>query len=133
MDAVDRIEQAWRRERPDVDPGSIQLVTRVWRLARHLDRARARSLAELGSDSSTLDLLATLRRGGPPYRLTAGELHRASLLTTGAISQRLARAEREGLVRRTTAPPDRRVVQVELTARGHEVVDALFTGLMERE
>jgi DNA-binding MarR family transcriptional regulator len=132
-DSVDAIERAWRRERPEVDSSSIGVITRIWRLARHLERARAETLETLGTDASTLDALATLRRADTPYRLTAGELHRRSLVTAGAISQRLDRLEAAGLVRRARDRRDRRVVHVTLTRRGLRLVDGVFVGIMQQE
>jgi DNA-binding MarR family transcriptional regulator len=132
-DSVDAIQGAWRRERPDVDSSSIGIITRIWRLARHLERARAGELAALGLDASTLDALATLRRAGPPYRLTAGEMQRRSLVTAGAITQRVDALEGTGLARREHDAADRRVVHVVLTAAGRDVVDQVFAALMERE
>ena len=96
-DAVDEISAAWQRERPDLDTSSIGIVTRIWRIGRLLDRHRDRTLAELGIDASTLDLLSTLRRAGPPYALTPTTIAARTLLTTGAVSQRVAKAEAAGL------------------------------------
>ena len=132
-DSVDAIEDAWRRERPDVDGSSIGIVTRIWRLARFLDRARAEALARLGTDPATLDALATLRRAGRPYRLTAGEMQRRSLVTAGAVTQRLDKLEHAGLVRREGDERDGRVVHVVLTARGRRLVDRIFVELMRQE
>jgi DNA-binding MarR family transcriptional regulator len=132
-DTVDAIELAWRRERPDVDSSSIGIITRIWRLARFLDRARDQALSALGTDAATLDALATLRRAGKPYRLTAGEMQRRSLVTAGAISQRLDRLEDLGLVRRERDTRDGRVVHVTLTTRGKRLVDRVFRALMEQE
>jgi DNA-binding MarR family transcriptional regulator len=132
-DSVDAIETAWRRERPDVDSRSIGIVTRIWRLGRVFDRARADALADAGVDASTLDALATLRRAGRPYRLTAGEMRRRSLVTAGAVSQRLDKLEAAGLVRRVPAEDDRRVVWVELTPRGIRTVDRAFAIVMAHE
>ncbi len=132
-DGVDDIQQAWARERPDIDMSSIGVITRIWRLARHLERARQRTLAALGTDPATLDALAVLRRSGPPYQLTAGAMQRASLITSGAVSQRLDRLEGAGLVRRRPDPADGRVVWVQLTTKGRRLVDTIAAGLMERE
>jgi DNA-binding MarR family transcriptional regulator len=132
-DGVDDIQEAWRRERPDVDVSSIGVITRVWRLARHLDRSRRLFLDELGIDATTLDALAVLRRSGPPYRLTAGQMQRASLITTGAVTQRLDKLERNALVRRQADPGDGRLVWVELTSKGRATIDNVVAGLMERE
>jgi DNA-binding MarR family transcriptional regulator len=132
-DSVDLIEEAWRRERPDVDSSSIGIVTRIWRLGRFLDRARGVALAKLDTDAAKLDALATLRRAGKPYRLTAGEMQRRSLVTAGAVTQRLDKLERAGLVRREGDEEDGRVVHVVLMPRGRRAVDGIFVALMEQE
>jgi DNA-binding MarR family transcriptional regulator len=132
-DAIDRIEQAWRRERPDIDVSSVGIISRIWRVSRHLERERKERLAELGTDRVTLDVLAMLRRAGPPYRRTAGDLTRASLITSGGVSQRLDKLERAGLVTRHIHPEDRRRIDVELTAEGMRLVDSVLADLMEHE
>lgn len=132
-DMADRIQAAWQRERPDIDTSSIGVITRIVRLARHLERARNEELRDIGTDAATLDVLATLRRAGSPYQLTPGELQRAALVTSGAITQRLDKLERAGLVRRGPHPSDGRVVVVQLTTAGHREVDRVVEELMRRE
>lgn len=132
-DSIDRIEQAWGRERPDIDVSSVGIVSRIWRVGRHLERARNKRLAELGTDRVTLDVLAMLRRSGPPYRRTAGELTRASLITSGGVSQRLDKLEKAGYVSRSIHPQDRRRIEVELTPDGMALVDSVLSDLMEHE
>jgi DNA-binding MarR family transcriptional regulator len=132
-DMADRIQAAWQRERPDIDTSSIGVITRIVRLARHLERARTEELRDIGTDAVTLDVLATLRRAGSPYQLTPGELQRAALVTSGAITQRLDKLERAGLVRRRPHPSDGRVVEVQLTSAGLRKVDRVVEELMRRE
>jgi DNA-binding MarR family transcriptional regulator len=132
-DGIDRVVQAWRRERPDIDVSSIGIISRIWRVSRHLERERKDRLAELGTDRVTLDVLAMLRRSGPPYRRTAGELTHASLITSGGVSQRLDKLERAGMVTRHIHPEDRRRIDVELTPVGMRLVDSVLADLMEHE
>lgn len=132
-DGIDLVEQAWHRERPDIDVSSVGIISRIWRVGRHLERERKEQLALLGTDRVTLDVLAMLRRSGPPYRRTAGDLTRAALITSGGVSQRLDRLEREGLVIRQIHPKDRRRIDVQLTAKGIELVDSVLADLMEHE
>ena len=100
-DPVDATALAWLRERPGTPVEGIGIVTRIWRLARLLGDDRRRVLADAGADAATLDLLSVLRRAGPPYQLTTRQLTEHTRVTAGAISQRVARAEKSGLVRRT--------------------------------
>lgn len=132
-DRVDRIEAAWRRERPDINVSSVGIVTRIWRIGRHLERHRKQRLDLLGTDRVTLDVLATLRRSGPPYQRTAGELMHSALITSGGVSQRLEKLERAGLITRQVDTGDRRRVEVRLTPAGVELVDSVVADVMEHE
>lgn len=131
-DAADEIAAAWQRERPGTPTGSIGIVTRLWRLAKLFGEDRRRVLADRGVDSATLDLLSVLRRSSSPYALTTRELARLTLVTAGAISQRVARAEHDGLVRRW---PDStgRSVWVQLTPAGHALVERTVDRVLCRE
>ncbi|GAA3873255.1 hypothetical protein GCM10022243_43000 [Saccharothrix violaceirubra] len=131
-DAADEIAAAWQRERPGTPTESIGVVTRLWRLAKVFGEDRRRVLAASGVDSATLDLLSVLRRSSPPYSLTTRELTRLTLVTAGAISQRVARAERDGLVRRWSDPGDRSV-WVQLTPDGHALVESTVDRVLNRE
>jgi DNA-binding MarR family transcriptional regulator len=133
VDRVDAVQAAWRRELPAVDVGSIGVVGRLVELVHQIERVRGSALAEQGSDRATFDLLATIRRAGPPYRMTVGDLQRASLVTTGAISQRVERAESAGLVRRAPVPGDGRKVTVELTPAGFEASATLLRTVIAAE
>lgn len=129
-DEVEEIVAAWARERPGADVSSIKVVTPIWRLASALQTARQQALAAYDLDQSALDVLGTLRRAGPPYRLTAGELTRRCRVTAGATTQRVARLESAGFVRRLREQPDRRTVYVELTPRGTQRLDQIFGAVM---
>lgn len=105
----------------DVDATSVPVVWLTKEAARRLQRMRERALDAAGVDAATLDLLSTLRRAGAPYALTSRELARRCLVTAGAISQRVARAERAGYVERR--PLDGRSAEITLTRAGHETVE----------
>ncbi|MBN9801325.1 MarR family transcriptional regulator [Pseudonocardia sp. UM4_GMWB1] len=131
-DKIDAIAAAWLRERPGTPVGGMQVVTRVWQLAKLFGDARRRVVTEEGADLATLDLLSTLRRAGQPYELSTRELAQQSMVTAGAISQRLARAERDGLIRRTRASGARTVV-VTLLDDGHRLVERLVGRVAETD
>jgi DNA-binding MarR family transcriptional regulator len=122
-DAVDRIVHQWRVERPDLDVSPIEVIGRVSRLSRLIDRALAENFARFGIENWMYDVLATLRRSGAPYQLTAGELVGQTLVTTGAITNRIDRLAERGLVERVANPSDRRQVIVRLTESGRRLVD----------
>jgi DNA-binding MarR family transcriptional regulator len=132
-DAVDEIQRAWQRERPGTPVGSIGVITRIWRAGKLLADERRRTLGRLGIDDATLDLLSTLRRVGQPYRLTAGEIAVRTLVSAGAISQRVARAERDGLVTREQSAGDGRLTYVTLTGDGHALIERSVDQLLRHE
>jgi DNA-binding MarR family transcriptional regulator len=127
------IAAAWQRELPGVDTESIEIITPLSRIAKILADDRRRTLARLGIDPSTLDLLSVIRRAGPPYELTTREITRRTLVTAGAISQRVARAEQAGLVERAPSSASRRAVSVRLTPAGHALIEATVSELLEHE
>jgi DNA-binding MarR family transcriptional regulator len=131
-DAVDRITEQWRAARPDLDPSPIEVIGRVSRLSRLVDRRLAENFARHGLENWMYDVLATLRRGGPPYELAAGDLVRQAMVTTGAITNRIDRLEERGLVERVAAP-DRRKVIVRLTPDGLALVDEVAVGHLATE
>ncbi|MFJ9471032.1 MarR family winged helix-turn-helix transcriptional regulator [Streptomyces caniferus] len=130
---VAEIAAAWERERPGTPVSSIGIVTPIWQLAKLLGDDRRRVLAHAGMDPATLDLLSVLRRSGAPYTLTTRELGHRSLITAGAVSQRVTRAEREGLVTRRPGEGRPRTVLVELTPAGHERIEATVDQVLCRE
>jgi DNA-binding MarR family transcriptional regulator len=132
-DEVDRLIAAWRRERPDLDVEPMQVLSRVTRLARHLDLARRSAFAAHGLESWEFDVLSALRRSGPPYQLSPGQLLRETMVTSGTMTNRVDRLTDKGLVDRLPDPDDRRGVLVRLTRRGQESVDAALEDLLRRE
>lgn len=132
QDAADEIALAWRRERPSAPTDSIDVVTRIWHLATLFGAQRRKLLSGLGVDMATLDLLSTLRRSGAPYCLTTREIAQRTMVTAGAVSQRVARAEREGLVTREPGSLPRSVT-VSLTKAGHHLVESTVDQLLTDE
>jgi DNA-binding MarR family transcriptional regulator len=132
-DEVDDLVAAWRTQRPDLDVAPMQVLSRVSRLARHLDIARRGAFASHGLEPWEFDVLSALRRAGPPFQLTPGALLRATLVTSGTMTNRIDRLTESGLVRREPDPRDRRGVLVTLSEPGRAAVDAALTDLLERE
>lgn len=132
-DEVDAIVDAWKRERPDVDVSAMQVLSRVSRLARHLDRARKQAFAAHDLETWEFDVLAALRRSGRPYDLTPGRLVAETLVTSGTMTNRVDRLAARGLVERRPDPDDRRGVLVSLTASGRRAVDAALDELLTHE
>jgi DNA-binding MarR family transcriptional regulator len=132
-DAVDEILEQWRHERPDLDPSPMGVIGRLSRVGQILDRQIAEGLVPFNLEPSEFDLLATLRRHGKPYELTAGELMTSAMLTSGAITQRIDRLEAKGLVKRIRDNNDRRVVRVRLEPAGVKLINLAVEGHLANE
>ena len=132
-DEVDDLVDAWGRERPDLDTAPMEVLSRISRLAHHLDRRRAGAFGANGLESWEFDVLAALRRSGPPYRLTPGQLVRDTGVTSGTMTNRVDRLAARRLVGREEHPNDGRGVLVRLTDQGRETVDATLADLLAAE
>lgn len=132
-DDVDRLIAAWQRERPDLDVSPMHVLSRVTRLALHLDRARKDAFADHDLEPSEFDVLSALRRSGEPYQLSPGQLVQETLVTSGTMTNRVDRLVRKQLVERLPDPADRRGVQVRLTPQGRVAVDGALDALLAAE
>lgn len=133
MDHVDRILAQWNRERPDLDVEPMGLLGRIARLRTHLAREIEKALAAHGLNSASFDVLATLRRSGPPYRLSPGDLIATTMVSSGTMTNRLDQLEKGGLIERSHNPDDRRGVIIALTPKGLALVDAAVTDHVENQ
>jgi len=133
IDEVDVLVEAWRRERPDLDVAPLGVLSRVSRLARHLDLARREAFAAHDLEPWEFDVLAALRREGAPYTLSPGRLLQVTLVTSGTMTNRIDRLAAKGLVARVPDPNDGRGVQVVLTDAGRGRVDDALTDLLAHE
>lgn len=122
-DSVATLLAEWRRERPDVDPSPIGIQGRVMRLAAHFQRRSEDWLEPLGLSWEAFSLIVTLRRSGKPYELRPTDLLAESLLTSGAITNRIDKVEALGLVERRPDPRDRRGAIIRLTPTGKRLAD----------
>jgi DNA-binding MarR family transcriptional regulator len=132
-DAVDVITEQWATQRPDLDVSAMGIVGRVSRAAKVLDQRLARNFSRYKLQAWEFDVLATLRRAGPPYRLTAGALVSATMVTSGAITNRIDRLVSRGLVHRETDPDNRRSVLISLSSSGLTLVDEVVEAHVEFE
>jgi DNA-binding MarR family transcriptional regulator len=133
VDEVQRLLQAWRRERPDVDVAPLEVLSRVSRLAVHLGRVRAAAFTQVGLEEWGYDVLAALRRAGAPYQLSPSALIRETFVTSATITHRVDRLTEARLVARTPDPHDGRGVLVTLTIDGRDIVDRALKLLVDAE
>ncbi len=118
-DELDDRLRVWKREIPALDVATEGIVERIEILARYLHRSMDDTLAEFELDQRAYWLIGQLRFFGPPYRRSAGQLSDELHLSSGAMTNRLDRLEKAGLIRRLPDPNDRRGVLVEPTKAGH--------------
>ena len=126
MDHVDRIIEQWRVERPDLDPSPMAVIGRLSRASAIVDAHLALTFASHGIDSATFDVLATLARQGPPYRISPAALATSSMITSSAVAQRLNRLETSGLIAREPSSADGRGKLVQLTDAGHNLINRVL-------
>jgi len=131
-DEVERLVAGWRRALPELDVSPLEVLSRVTRLARHLDRQRTIVFARHELETWTFDVLSALRRADGE-QLSPGQLLAQTLVTSGTMTNRIDRLEERGLVRRRPDPSDARSVRVQLTAAGRRRVEAALTDLAARE
>ena len=143
-DHIDTVVANWKRERPDYDLAPVEIIGRAGRIMEYVDHALEAKFEEFGISRASFDVLATLRRGGAPYRMPQRELMRGLLRTSGSMSLRIDALEREGYVSRSQDSEDRRSVFVTLTPKGISLLekvipvhlaneDCLLTGLAKAE
>ncbi len=122
-DHVDHLTEQWAQQRPELDTRPLRISARVVRLQRYVEQHVAPTHDELGVSEGEVNVLAALRRSGPPYELTPTELYRGLLLSSSAMTNRIDRLETEGLVHRIPDADDRRRIRVALTDQGRDLVD----------
>lgn len=132
-DEVDRIVGAWSAQRPDLDFSPLEVLSRVDRLSRHLDRARREAFRRSDLESWEWDVLSALRRAGEPFHLSPKQLLQQTLVSSGTMTNRIDRLVGRRLVRREADPGDGRGVIVVLTEDGRVRVDAAITRLVDAE
>ena len=132
-DEVDRIVDAWERERPDLDFAPLQVLSRVGRLARHLERARRTAFSASDLELWEFDVLSALRRAGDPYQLSPKALLQQTLVSSGTMTNRIDRLVERELVERKADPNDGRGILVVMTGRGCDRVDSAIALLLQGE
>ena len=134
MDRAAKAIEQWQRERPDLDVSPMAVIGRLSEAASLIARERLAPLfARFGLQQGEFDVLATLRRSGVPYALTPTELYEATMVTSGAMTARLDRLEKAGLIRRGPHPSDRRGIVVQLTDKGLALTDEALAAHVANE
>lgn len=132
-DHIDRLRAQWARELPDLDTHPMAVLGRIYRISNLVRPGIEATFAEFGLDRGEFDVISTLRRAGPPYRLTPTELYTSLMISSGGLTHRLGRLEKAGLIAREPSAEDGRSLVVLLTAKGRALAEAAFREDMARE
>ena len=125
-DDVDRFIAQRMIETPEIDPEPMAILGRIYRISTRMAPHMEALFARHGLDRGEFDVIATLQRSGPPYRLTPTALYTSLMISSGGLTHRLKRLEKAGLVRRPPSEHDGRSLLVELTAAGRTKAAAAF-------
>jgi DNA-binding MarR family transcriptional regulator len=126
QDHIDRVIAQWKGQGMKLDLGPVGIIGRAGRIMEYVDRALESKFEEFGISRGTFDVLAALKRNGPPFRLSQRDLMRSLLRTSGSMSLRIDTLEREGLVTRVQDRDDRRSVFVTLTTKGSNLLQRVI-------
>jgi DNA-binding MarR family transcriptional regulator len=99
---------------PQIDPEVEGIVVRVEKIHRHFQEAFRASLGEAGLTKEEWKVLMALHDSVRSHGWLCQDLD----VSTGAMTNRLDKLERRGLIRRAPDPNDRRGVLLELTETG---------------
>ena len=133
QDHIDRVIAQWKGQGMKLDLGPVGIIGRAGRIMEYVDRALESKFEEFGISRGTFDVLAALKRDGPPFRLSQRDLMRSLLRTSGSMSLRIDTLEREGLVTRVQDRDDRRSVFVTLTTKGSNLLQRVIPEHLDRK
>jgi DNA-binding MarR family transcriptional regulator len=125
-DHLDEIVRLWANEWPELETWPLAVFGRIEALNDLFERKIAPIFAQHNLFGGAFEVLSALRRSGPPYQLSPGELSRQVVVTAGAMTKRLDALERGGLIERMSRPGDRRGLLIGLTAEGYRIIDMLM-------
>lgn len=133
MDHVDQILSQWHQERPDLDVTAMGTLGRIQRVSRHILREMENTFAQFGLNRASFDVMATLRRLGPPYAQSPSNLMAWTMVTSGTMTNRIDQLEKAGLVQRIRNPQDGRGFLVSLTPKGLEITEAAVSAHVQTQ
>ena len=133
MDGMDEILTQWNQERPDLDVAPMGLIGRFKRITQHLCGGMEKTFSAHGLNHSSFDVLATLRRSGPPYALSPSDLLATMMVTSGTMTNRIDQLSKAGLVERMHNPKDGRSVIISLTKKGLSLIESAVTAHVETQ
>lgn len=132
-ETVNHILEQWQRERPDLDPAPMRLFGLLAQAHLLTTPYLNAILAQWELSRGTFDVLAALRRSGPPYSLTPKQLSESLMLSGAGMTSRMDRLEAQHLIARLPEPSDRRSLKIQLTQRGVRLIDEVIPRVVEAQ
>jgi DNA-binding MarR family transcriptional regulator len=129
-DPISTIVAQWQRERPDIDPAPMLLFGLIARTQAMTTTFIGETLEKWKLTRPSFDVLAALRRAGPPYSLTPKQLSESLMLSGAGMTSRLDRLESLYLVARLPEPNDRRSLKIQLTDKGVRLIDEMIPDIV---
>jgi DNA-binding MarR family transcriptional regulator len=117
---LDRLENLGH---PDIDLEVEGILDRIGSINKRIKKGMETVLAEYDLTPPEWHVMSRLRLSRADHRSSPGELAADLELSSGAMTSRLDRLERQGFVRRLPDPEDRRAIVVELTPEGEAAWD----------
>ncbi|WP_298257949.1 MarR family transcriptional regulator [uncultured Litoreibacter sp.] len=133
MDHVDQIIAQWKKSRPDLDVGPMEVIGRLSRLTAKLGGEMEKTWKVSDLNRASFDVLATLRRSGKPKGLSPGELLDLTMVTSGTMTNRIDQLVKAGLVERVPNPEDKRGFLVRLTKEGFATIEKAVSDHVETQ
>ena len=133
LDPVEERRRQWARQLSDVDTSGMAILGRARWITLRARPAIETVFAQHGLDTGEFDVLSTLLRAGPPHRLRPTELFQQLMISSGGLTDRLARLEKAGFITRQPSEADARSLLVQLTPAGHSCTEAAFRADMTVE
>ncbi|MDR7223116.1 MarR family transcriptional regulator [Aminobacter aminovorans] len=117
-DGIDARRAQWARELPHLDTRGMAILGRArWITLAARPKIEA-IFASYGLDTGEADVVFTLLRSGPPYRLRPTELYKSMMISSGGVTNRIVKLVKAGLIRQVASDGDGRSLPVELTEEG---------------
>jgi DNA-binding MarR family transcriptional regulator len=132
-DSVDRMIEAWADSDPTLDPRPLEVVGRLLLCAQYCEQLLVTALRPYDLSFGDFDVINTLRRRADPDGTNPSQLAQSSLITTGAMTARLHRLERSGLITKVPDRDDGRAVRIRLTSRGSRLAKKALQAVLEAD
>jgi DNA-binding MarR family transcriptional regulator len=132
-DSADALISSWAQHRPDLDFGSVSVLTRLLKLRGHVDAGLQAVFRDHGLTAPDFTALVTLARVGDTSGVSQQRLADELSLTPGTVSVRIDRLVREGLAERRADPASKRSALVALTAAGRDLFERVIPAHLANE